>query len=170
MYLESYLSADFYQIPPNHIEMNDMKIILLAEDNPKDIELTMEAIAEVHLSNQVVVVKDGVEALEYLKYEGNYVNRKKVDPAVILLDIKMPRLDGIQVLREIRSNPVLKTLPVVMLTSSREKSDLKKCYDLGANAYVVKPVNFKEFMYTIKNIGVFWASINELPTKEEMAL
>lgn len=170
MYLENYPSADFYQIPPNHIEMNDMKIILLAEDNPKDIELTMEAIAEVNLSNQVVVVKDGVEALEYLKYEGHYANRKKVHPVVILLDIKMPRLDGIQVLREIRSNPALKTLPVVMLTSSREKSDLKKCYDLGANAYVVKPVNFKEFMYTIKNIGVFWASINELPAMEEMAL
>jgi CheY-like chemotaxis protein len=143
--------------------MSDLKTILLAEDNPKDVELTLEALAEHNLANHVTVVKDGVEALEYLRCQGNYKNRKKGNPAVLLLDIKMPRMDGIEVLRAIRSDPALKMLSVVMLTSSREEPDLKKSYELGANAYVVKPVDFKDFIEAVKQVGIFWAVINELP-------
>jgi CheY-like chemotaxis protein len=143
--------------------MNDLRIILLAEDNPKDVELTLEALAEHNLANNVTVVKDGVEAMEFLRYEGNYKLRRRENPAVVLLDIKMPRMDGIEVLRAIRSDPALKTLPVVMLTSSREEPDLKRSYEMGANAYVVKPVEFKDFIEAVKQLGVFWAVINELP-------
>jgi CheY-like chemotaxis protein len=143
--------------------MSDLKTILLAEDNPKDVELTLEALAEHNLANHVTVVKDGVEAMEYLRCEGKFQNRKKGHPAVLLLDIKMPRLDGIEVLRAIRSDPALKMLSVVMLTSSREEPDLKKCYELGVNAYVVKPVDFKDFIEAVKQVGIFWAVINELP-------
>jgi CheY-like chemotaxis protein len=143
--------------------MVEIRTILLAEDNPKDVELTLEALAEHNLANHVTVVKDGVETLEYLRREGKFKLRKPGHPAVLLLDIKMPRMDGIEVLRTIRSDPALKTLPVVMLTSSREEQDLIKSYELGVNAYVVKPVNFKEFVEAVKQIGVFWAVINELP-------
>ncbi len=142
-----------------------LRKILLAEDNQNDVELTLTALEEQNLANRVVVVNDGVEALEYLLYEGEYINRAKEKPAVILLDIKMPRMDGIEVLQQIKSNSELKTIPVVMLTSSREEPDLKKCYELGVNAYVVKPVNFKDFFSAIKQIGVFWALINELPNE-----
>jgi len=141
----------------------ELKTILLAEDNPKDVELTLEAMAEYNLANHVVVVNDGVQALEYLRYQGKYKDRKKGSPAVILLDIKMPRMDGIEVLQAIRMDPVLKMLPVVMLTSSREEQDLLRTYSLGVNAYVVKPVNFKEFIEAVKQLGVFWALINEQP-------
>jgi CheY-like chemotaxis protein len=140
--------------------------ILLAEDNPKDVELTIEALSEHHLANHVVSVRDGVEAMEYLTLQGAYYNRPKGLPAVLLLDIKMPRLDGIEVLKSIRSNTNLKNLPVVMLTSSREEPDLKKCYALGVNAYVVKPVNFKDFIEAVKHIGIFWAILNEQPPVE----
>lgn len=143
--------------------MIELKTILLVEDNPKDVELTIEALAEHNLANRVVTVRDGVEALEYLNYEGEFKNRKKSNPGVILLDIKMPRMDGIEVLAVIKGNDQLKTIPVVMLTSSREEPDLKKSYELGVNAYVVKPVNFKDFLDAVKHIGVFWALINELP-------
>lgn len=143
--------------------MNDLRTILLAEDNPKDVELTLEALAEHNLANQVVVAKDGVDAMEYLRCEGKYKLRTPGNPAVVLLDIKMPRMDGIEVLQAIRSDPALKTLPVVMLTSSREEPDLKRSYELGANAYVVKPVDFKDFIEAVKQVGVFWAVINELP-------
>jgi CheY-like chemotaxis protein len=143
--------------------MLKLKTILLAEDNPQDVELTLEALAEHNLANNVIAVKDGVEALEYLRSEGQYKNRKKGNPAVLLLDIKMPRMDGIEVLEAIRSDKSLKSLPVVMLTSSREEPDLKKCYALGANAYVVKPVNFKDFVEAVKTIGIFWAILNEQP-------
>jgi CheY-like chemotaxis protein len=141
----------------------ELRTILLAEDSPKDVELTLEALAAHNLANQVVVVKDGVEALEYLRCEGNYKLRRKGIPAVLLLDIKMPRKDGIETLRAIRSDPALKMLPVVMLTSSREEQDLMRSYELGVNAYVVKPVDFKEFIDAVKQIGIFWAMINELP-------
>jgi CheY-like chemotaxis protein len=141
----------------------ELKTILLAEDNPKDLELTLEALAEHNLANQVVVVKDGVEAMEYLRCEGNFKMRRPGRPAVLLLDIKMPRMDGIEVLRTIRSDPALKTLPIVMLTSSREEQDLIKSYELGINAYVLKPVDFKEFIEAVKHIGMFWAVVNELP-------
>jgi CheY-like chemotaxis protein len=143
--------------------MEELRSILLAEDNPKDIELTLEALSEHNLANNVTVVRDGVEAMEYLRCEGNYKLRKPGNPVVLLLDIKMPRKNGIEVLREIRSDESLKTLPVVILTSSREEQDLINSYELGVNAYVVKPVNFKDFIEAAKYVGVFWAVINELP-------
>jgi CheY-like chemotaxis protein len=143
--------------------MSDLRTILLAEDNPKDVELTLEALSEHNLANQVVVAKDGVEAMEYLRCTGKYKLRSHGNPAVVLLDIKMPRMDGIETLQAIRNDPALKMLPVVMLTSSREEPDLKKSYELGANAYVVKPVDFKDFLDAVKQVGIFWAVINEVP-------
>jgi CheY-like chemotaxis protein len=143
--------------------MINLRTILLAEDDPKDVELTLEALSEYNLANYVKVVKDGVEALEYLRCEGQYKERNKGLPAVLLLDIKMPRIDGIEVLEVIRADERLKMLPVVMLTSSREEPDLNKCYALGVNAYVVKPVDFKAFLDAVKHIGVFWALLNEIP-------
>lgn len=143
--------------------MNELKTILLAEDNPQDVELTIEALTEHNIANDVIAVSDGVEALEYLNCQGKFENRKKGNPAVLLLDIKMPRMDGIEVLEAIRNDEKLKSLPVVMLTSSREEPDLAKCYDLGVNAYVVKPVDFKDFLEAVKHIGIFWAMLNEQP-------
>ena len=143
--------------------MFELKTILLAEDNPLDVELTIEALKENNLANHVVVVRDGVEVMEYLNYEGQFANRQIGNPAVLLLDIKMPRMDGIEVLEAIRTNEKLKILPIVMLTSSREEPDLRKCYDLGVNAYVVKPVNFNDFLEAVKHIGIFWAILNEQP-------
>lgn len=146
--------------------MIELKTILLVEDNPQDVELTLEALSEHNLANNVITVYDGVEALEYLNYEGQYKDRKKGKPAVMLLDIKMPRMDGIEVLENIRADERYKTLPVVMLTSSREEPDLKRCYELGVNAYVVKPVNFTDFLDAVKQIGLFWAMLNEQPQCE----
>ncbi len=146
--------------------MKELKTILLADDNPQDLELTIEALKEHKLANHVVEVNDGVEVMEYLNYEGRFRNRIKGNPVLLLLDIKMPRMDGIEVLEAIRSNEKLKMLPVVMFTSSRQDPDLKKCHALGANAYVVKPVNFKDFLNAVKHIGVFWAMLNELPPME----
>ena len=147
--------------------MSDLRTILLAEDSPKDVELTLEALEEHHLANQVTVVKDGVEAMEFLRREGKYALRDPGNPAVVLLDIKMPRMDGLEVLRAIRSDPAMKTLTVVMLTSSREEPDLKKSYELGANAYVEKPVDFQDFVEAVRQVGIFWAVINELPPRAE---
>jgi len=146
--------------------MNELRPILLAEDNPKDVELTLEALSVQNLANKVVVVRDGVEALEYLRYEGPFKLRNRGNPAVLLLDIKMPRMGGIELLQVIRKDPALKFLPIVMLTSSREESDLVTSYELGANAFVVKPVDFEHFIDVIKQIGVFWALINELPPEK----
>ena len=146
--------------------MNKFRKILFVEDNPPDVELTIEALSVHNLSNQLITLNDGVEVLDYLLYEGKYKNRERENPAVILLDIKMPRIDGIEVLQAIKSHPKLKIIPIVMLTSSREELDLKKCYELGANAYVVKPVNFHDFIDAIKTLGMFWAIINELPPIE----
>jgi CheY-like chemotaxis protein len=143
--------------------MKELRTILLAEDNPKDVELTLEAMAENNLANRVVVVKDGVEVMEYLRCEAKYKDRKPGHPAVILLDIKMPRIDGIEVLRKIRNDDAFKMIPVVILTSSREEKDLFETYHLGVNAYVVKPVLFKDFINVVKQIGSFWAIINEIP-------
>jgi CheY-like chemotaxis protein len=143
--------------------MVKIKTILLAEDNPKDVELILEAMADNRLANQVVVVHDGVEAMEYLRCEGKFATRKPENPAVILLDIKMPRMGGIEVLRTIRKDEKLKRIPVIMLTSSREEKDLNQSYDLGVNAYVVKPVGFQQFIDAVKQIGGFWAVLNELP-------
>jgi len=143
--------------------MVELRTILYAEDNPKDVELTLEALAEHNLSNNVVVVRDGVETMEYLRLEGKYKLRKPGIPAVLLLDIKMPRMDGLEVLKAVRSDAGLRMLPIVMLTSSREEQDLIRSYELGVNAYVVKPVDFKEFIEAVKQLGIFWALINEVP-------
>jgi CheY-like chemotaxis protein len=140
-----------------------IKRILLAEDNPNDVELTLEALQDNNLANRVYVVKDGVEAMQYLRCEGEYSGREDGHPAVLLLDIKMPKKDGLEVLAEIRADEKLCMIPVVLLTSSREERDLIKGYKLGANAYVVKPVGFDNFMESIKQIGGFWALINEVP-------
>lgn len=143
--------------------MNMLKRILLAEDNAKDVELTLLALADNKLANEVVVVNDGVQALDYLHKRNDFAKRENGNPAVVLLDLKMPKVDGLGVLRDMRADPALKNVPVVMLTSSREEKDLVESYNLGTNAYVVKPVDFKEFLTAVKELGVFWALINEPP-------
>jgi len=143
--------------------MGELKRILLAEDNPEDVELTLAALSEHQLVNEVVVVRDGAEALDYLFRRGAYAARPGGQPAVVLLDVKMPRVDGLEVLRQIKADPALRIIPVVMLTSSREERDLVESYRLGVNAYVVKPVDFKEFIGAVKNLGLFWAVLNEPP-------
>jgi len=143
--------------------MHRVRAILLAEDNPRDVELTLEALAEHNLANDVVVVHDGAEALEYLYCKGRYQDREHENPAVMLLDIKMPKVDGLEVLRTVKSDPAMSPLPIVMLTSSREERDLVESYRLGVNAYVVKPVKFADFIDSVKQVGVFWALINEPP-------
>ncbi len=143
--------------------MLKLRTILFAEDNLSDIELTLDALNDYKLANNVVVVRDGVEAMEYLHYEGKFKERKKGNPAFILLDIKMPRMDGLEVLQAIRDDEKLKLIPVVILSSSREEQDLIKSYQLGVNAYVVKPVDFKAFIEAVKQLGIFWAVINEIP-------
>jgi CheY-like chemotaxis protein len=143
--------------------MIEVPAILLAQDNPNDVELTIEALDRHHLANRVTVAHDGVEAMEYLRREGAFSEREPGDPAVVLLDIKMPRKDGLAVLREIRGDSALRRLPVVILTSSRQEQDLITSYDLGVNAYVVKPVDFLGFIEAVEHLGVFWALINERP-------
>jgi CheY-like chemotaxis protein len=143
--------------------ITEMKRILLAEDDPNDVELTLAALAENNLANEVVVVNDGVEALDYLHARRKFAGRPRGNPAVVLLDIKMPKLDGLEVLRSMKSETALRSVPVVMLTSSREESDLVESYKLGVNAYVVKPVDFKEFISAVKNLGLFWAVVNQPP-------
>jgi CheY-like chemotaxis protein len=140
-----------------------LRKILLAEDSENDIELTLAALDGHRVANEVVVVRDGVDALDYLHRRGAYQGRPPENPALILLDLKMPRVDGIQVLREVKGDPNLRTIPVVMLTSSREEQDVVNSYNLGVNAYVVKPVEFKDFMEAVKVLGQFWAVVNELP-------
>ncbi len=140
-----------------------LKPILLVEDNPKDLELTLLALAKSNLANEVVTTRDGVEALEYLHYRGPHADRERGNPAVVLLDLKLPRIDGLQVLEQIREHPETRSLPVVILTSSREERDLIQGYKLGVNAYVVKPVGFPEFLKAIQDLGVFWGVINEPP-------
>ena len=143
--------------------MKKIRSILLAEDNQNDIELILDALSKKNLANRVVVVNNGVELLEYLRYEGKYKMREIGFPAVILLDLKMPLMNGIEALEAIRSDKALKLIPIVMLTSSREEPDLKRCYELGVNAYVVKPVDFREFIDAVVDVGVFWALLNEIP-------
>ena len=140
-----------------------LKTILLADDNQNDIDLTILALSEFNLANNIEVVNDGVEVLEYLRSQGRFKGREPGNPAVILLDLKMPRMDGIEVLKEIKNDPALKIIPVVMVTSSREENDLVQSYKLGVNAYVVKPVDFNQFIDAIKQMGAFWAVLNELP-------
>ncbi|MCL4550967.1 MAG: response regulator [Bacteroidetes bacterium] len=141
--------------------MNKVKSILYAEDNPKDRELTLAALEEYKLANKVICVSDGEEALDYLYKRGKFAESEDGALAAILLDIKMPKVDGIEVLRTIKTDEKLKLIPVVMLTSSREERDLVESYKLGVNAYVVKPVDFQEFIEAVKNLGLFWALINE---------
>ena len=143
--------------------MTELKRILLAEDNSKDVELTLEALDECKLANEVVVVGDGAEALDYLYARGKYAGRNGNYPAVVLLDLKMPKVDGLEVLKTIKSDERLRSIPVVMLTSSREEQDLVKSYKLGVNAYVVKPVDFQQFIDAVKELGAFWAVVNEPP-------
>lgn len=141
----------------------EFKRVLLVEDSPNDAELTLEAFEQTGLANEVVWVRDGREALDYLLQEGAFSNRPAGLPAVVLLDLKMPKVDGLQVLEQVKSNPNLKTIPVVMLTSSREEADLARSYGLGVNAYVVKPVGFPDFVKALKELGLFWAVVNEPP-------
>jgi CheY-like chemotaxis protein len=143
--------------------MITLKRILLVEDKAKDVELTLEALDEHRLANKVAVVRDGVEALDYLHARSPFAGRSDGDPAVVLLDIKMPRMGGLEVLRRVRADPQLKKVPIVMLTSSREEPDLKEAYELGVNAYVVKPVEFQQFTDAVRQVGAFWAILNELP-------
>jgi CheY-like chemotaxis protein len=143
--------------------MTQLKRILLAEDNEHDVELTLSALAESRLANEVVVVRDGAEALEYLYRRGRYQQREEANPVVVLLDLKMPKVDGLEVLRRIKQDDALRQIPVVMLTSSREENDLVESYRLGVNAYVVKPVEFSRFVQAVRELGVFWAVINEAP-------
>ena len=143
--------------------MSELARILLVEDDPRDMELTLEALGEYHLANEVVVARDGEKALDYLYCRGEFSARPNDNPAVMLLDLKLPKVDGLQVLQQIRSDERLKLMPVVVLTSSHEEKDMMRSYKLGVNAYVVKPVDFHEFVNAVKELGVFWAVINEPP-------
>jgi len=136
---------------------------LLAEDNERDVELVLDALEEYHLANEVVTVRDGEEALDYLFKRGAHAARDEGLPVVVLLDLKMPKVDGLEVLRQIKSDPALKVLPVVMMTSSREEQDLVKSYQLGVNSYLVKPVKFEQFVDAVRQLSVYWALMNEPP-------
>jgi len=144
-------------------KMRTLKKILLAEDDEKDVTLTLAAFKKNNLMNEVMVVNDGQQALDFLYYANEYALREKGNPAVILLDIKMPKVDGLEVLKKIKSDEQLKRIPVVVLTSSREEKDLVKGYEFGANSYVVKPVDFNEFTDAVSKLGLYWALINEIP-------
>jgi DNA-binding response OmpR family regulator len=143
--------------------MNKLARILMVEDDPKDVELSLTALEEYNLANEVIVTCDGEQALNYLYCRGEYKTRSSGNPAVMLLDLKLPKVDGLEVLKQIKSDGELRMIPVVVLTSSKEEKDMVASYKLGVNAYVVKPVNFHEFVNAIKELGVFWAVINEPP-------
>jgi DNA-binding response OmpR family regulator len=143
--------------------MDSLGRILIVEDDPKDVDLTMTALEEYNLANEVVVVRDGEEALDYLYCRGKFQTRANDNPAVVLLDLKLPKVDGLEVLQQIKSDDKLKIIPVVVLTSSHEEKDMVTSYKLGVNAYVVKPVDFHEFVNAIRELGVFWAVINAPP-------
>lgn len=145
--------------------MADLRPILLVEDNLKDIELTLAALAKCQLANDIVVTRDGAEALEYLYCRGQYKDRLPGDPAVVLLDLKLPKVDGLEVLAKIKADDATRAVPVVMLTSSREESDLIRSYELGVNAFVVKPVDFNAFFEAIQDLGMFWGVLNETPPR-----
>ncbi len=143
--------------------MSELKPIVLVEDNPKDLELTLVALEKARLANEVIALRDGEEAMEYLGHQGRFAGRETGNPALVLLDIKLPKIDGLQVLEFIKGNASLRSIPVVMLTSSREEQDLLRSYHLGVNAYVVKPVRFSEFVKAVSDLGGFWAVLNEPP-------
>jgi CheY-like chemotaxis protein len=140
-----------------------LKPILLVEDNPHDLELTLVALERSQLANDVIVMRDGADALDYLLRQGDYASRADGNPAVLLLDLKLPKVDGLEVLKTVRDTAELRSIPVVMLTSSREEPDLVRAYELGVNAYVVKPVEFRDFVTAISDLGIFWAVLNEPP-------
>jgi CheY-like chemotaxis protein len=146
--------------------MPHVRPILLAEDNPNDVELVVTALKDARLVNEIIVANDGEQALDCLHRRGPFAARTGPQPAVILLDLKMPKVDGREVLRQIRADPALREIPVVILTSSREESDLLESYQLGVNAYVVKPVDFEEFTTAVGKLGFFWALLNELPPEK----
>jgi len=143
--------------------MSELARILLVEDDPRDVELTLTALGEYNLANEVVVTRDGEKALDYLYCRGEFSIRPNDNPAVMLLDLKLPKVNGLEVLQQIKSDERLKLIPVVVLTSSHEEKDMVSSYKLGVNAYVVKPVDFHEFVNAIKELGIFWAVINEPP-------
>jgi two-component system response regulator len=140
-----------------------LKRLLLVEDSPRDAELILDALDFQHLANEVVHLRDGAEALDYLFRRGNFADRADGEPALMLLDLKMPKVDGMEVLRQVKADPVLRVLPIVMMTSSREEQDLLRSYQLGVNAYVVKPLKFSDFIDAVKQVGAFWAILNESP-------
>lgn len=140
-----------------------LRPILLVEDSPRDLELTLDALRRCKLANDIVTTRDGVEALDYLYARNSFAGRNTLDPAVIMLDLKLPRVDGLEVLEKIKSDAALRHLPVVMLTSSREEQDLVRSYQLGVNAFVVKPVSYKDFSQAIQDLGIFWGILNEPP-------
>ncbi len=146
--------------------MSEIRTILLAEDSPHDAEMAIDALREAHLANPIVHVEDGVEAIDYLLRRGKFADRPEGDPAVLLLDIKMPRMDGLEVLKQLRDHETLKRMPVVILASSREESDLARSWDLGVNAYVVKPVDVEQFFDAVRTLGKFWAVLNEVPEED----
>lgn len=143
--------------------MPDLRPILLVEDSPRDLELTLEALRRCQLANEIVVTRDGVEALDYLYARNAFAGRPAPEPAVIMLDLKLPRIDGLEVLEKVKRDSALRHLPVVMLTSSREEQDVVRSYQLGVNAFVVKPVSFKDFYQAIQDLGVFWGIVNVPP-------
>ncbi len=143
--------------------MPDLRPVLLVEDNPKDLELTLAALAKCQLANEIVIARDGAEALEYLYSRGKYAGRDPGEPAVVLLDLKLPKIDGLEVLAQVKGDAERRQVPVVMLTSSREERDVVESYQLGVNAFVVKPVEFKAFFEAIQDLGIFWAVLNEPP-------
>jgi len=143
--------------------MDNLGKILLVEDDPNDVELTVMALTENHLANEIVVARDGEEALDFLYRRGAHESREAGNPIVVLLDLKLPKVDGLEVLKQVKSDPDLRTIPVVMLTSSREERDLIRSYDLGTNAYVAKPVSFEELVESVKKVGLFWTVVNHPP-------
>ena len=143
--------------------MPDLKPILLVEDNPNDIELTLAALEKSQLANEIVICRDGAEALDFLYRRGEHAHRETRDPAVVLLDLKLPKVDGLEILAKVKGDLRTRSIPIVMLTSSREETDLVRSYDLGVNAFVVKPVGFSDFFEAIQDLGVFWAVLNEPP-------
>ena len=143
--------------------MNSLKRILLVEDSPRDAELILDALDANQLANEVVHVRDGAEALDYLYRRGLFAGRPDAQPALMLLDLKLPKVDGLEVLRQIKGDAILKMIPVVMMTASREERDLLQSYQLGVNAYVVKPMKFQDFVEAVKQVGIFWAVLNEVP-------
>jgi CheY-like chemotaxis protein len=145
--------------------VNSLKRILLVEDSIRDAELILDALEGNKLANEIVHVRDGAEALDYLYRRGPFANRSVDHPALLLLDLKLPKVDGLEVLRQIKGDPALKMIPVVMMTSSRQEQDLIRSYELGVNAYVVKPLKFQDFVDAVKQVSAFWAVLNEVPER-----